>query len=325
MKLFSYLFVFSAFLTSCAPAPIHISPTPTIILLQASTTPPVSLTFTATIIPEPIPQSTATFITSIHCDARLEDYCITDGHFILQRPIKAPANDSVDQTYPYGSTARSTREPHHGVEFLNKFGTPVHAAADGEVVFAGADKEAVYSPWVNFYGNVIVIEHADNLFTLYAHLSAIAVQAGQHVEMGEKIGEVGQSGVATGSHLHFEVRRGDEEDYFATENPELWLAPNQDENGHVFGALMISVVDEDAYLLFGEITVQYYLDRSQPNVKAYYIETYSNDMALGNENAVLSDLPAGIYRIALKMNGELYERWVEVESGKLTEVVFLVK
>src|SRR6185503_775303 len=106
---------------------------------------------------------------------------------IFQRPIEAPANTSVDQTYAYGSTARSTREPHHGVEFLNKYGTPVHAAADGVVVFAGADKEAVYSPWVDFYGNVIVVEHADNLFTLYAHLSAIDVQVGQRVEVEEKI------------------------------------------------------------------------------------------------------------------------------------------
>lgn len=255
----------------------------------------------------------------------MEDYCITQGHFIFQRPIKAPANDSADQTYLYGSTARSTREPHHGVEFLNKFGTPVHAAAVGMVVFAGADKEALYSPWENFYGNVIVIEHANNLFTLYAHLSAIDVQAGQRVEVGEKIGEVGQSGVATGSHLHFEVRRGNPEDYFATENPELWLAPNKDKNGRAFGALMISVVDQDAHLLFSEITVQYYPDRAQPNVKAYYIETYSNDMALGNENAALSDLPAGNYRIVLTINGQLHERWVEVESGKLTEVVFVIK
>ena len=74
-----------------------------------------------------------------------------------------------------------------------------------------------------------------------------------------------------------------------------------------------------------EITIQYYLDRSQPNVKAYYIETYSNDMALGNENAALGDLSPGIYRIAFTMNGQLYERWVEVESGKLTEVVFVIK
>lgn len=317
--------IIAIFLTSCAPAPIPVSPTPTIVFPRVSATPPIAPTFTATEIPESTSRATATSITFIPCNAQLEDYCITDGHFILQRPIKAPANDLVDQTYPYGSTARSTREPHHGVEFLNKFGTPVHAAAGGVVVFAGADKEAVYSPWVNFYGNVIVMEHEDDLFTLYAHLSAINIQAGQPVKMGERIGEVGQSGVATGSHLHFEVRRGHVEDYFATENPELWLVPNRDENNHLLGALMISIVDEDAHLLFSEITVQYYLDRSQPNVKAYYIETYSNDMALGNENAALSDLPAGSYRIAFTMNGQLYERWVEVESGKLTEVVFLVK
>ena len=317
-NLLSFLFV----LTSCATAPVSISTTATTVLPQAS---PTSLAFTATSVPESIPQATATSVSSIPCDPQLEDFCITDGHFILQRPIKAPANDLVDQTYPYGSTARSTREPHHGVEFLNKFGIPVHAAADGEVIFAGADKESVYSPWQNFYGNLIVIEHEDDLFTLYAHLSAIDVQAGQRVEVGEKIGEVGQSGVATGSHLHFEVRRGDAEDYFSTENPELWLTPNTDENAHAPGTLMISIVDDDDHLLFSEITVQYYLKRSQPNVKAYYIETYTNDMALGKENAALSDLPAGIYRIALKMNGELSERWVEVESGKLTEVVFIIK
>lgn len=313
------------FLNSCAPAPNSIPPTTTRVIQQASATPLISLTFTPTIIPGPSLQSTVTSITAIPCDPKLEDYCITDGHFILQRPIKAPANISIDHTYSYGSTAGGTREPHHGVEFLNKFATPVHAAADGVVVFAGADEAAVYSPWINFYGNVIVIEHEDDVFTLYAHLSAINIQAGQRVIVGEKIGEVGQSGVATGSHLHFEVRRGKGEDYFSTQNPELWLAPDKDENGHPFGALMISVVDQDANLLFAEITVQYYPDRSQPNVKAYYIETYSNDMALGNENAALSDLSAGSYRITLKMNGQLYERWVEVESGKLTEVVFVSK
>jgi murein DD-endopeptidase MepM/ murein hydrolase activator NlpD len=322
MKWTLHLLIIVFIITSCAPAPIPILPTATIVLPQASAT---SLTLTATEIPESTPRATAPSITSIPCDPQLEAFCITDGHFIFQRPIKAPANDSVDQTYPYGSTARSTREPHHGVEFLNRFGTSVHAAASGVVVFAGADKETVYSPWANFYGNVIVIKHDDNLFTLYAHLSEINVQAGKDVQVGEKVGEVGQSGVATGSHLHFEVRRGNAEDYFSTENPELWLVPNKDENGHAFGALMISVVDEDAHLLFSEITVQYYLDRSQPNVKAYYIETYSNDMALGRENASLGDLPHGSYRITFTMNGQLYERWVEVESGKLTEVVFAIK
>jgi murein DD-endopeptidase MepM/ murein hydrolase activator NlpD len=74
------------------------------------------------------------------------------------------------------------REPHHGVEFLNKFGTPVHAAGDGAVQFAGPDEEAVYSPWRDFYGNVVVIHHADEMYTLYAHLSKVDVQVGDEVK-----------------------------------------------------------------------------------------------------------------------------------------------
>ena len=65
------------------------------------------------------------------------------------------------------------------------------------------------------------------MYTLYAHLSKVDVQAGDEVKAGDLIGKVGQSGVATGSYLHFEVRKGgDGTDYFSTQNPELWLAPN---------------------------------------------------------------------------------------------------
>jgi len=227
----------------------------------------------------------------------------------------------VDSTYPYGSTAKGTRDPHHGVEFLNKFGTPVYAAGDGIVIFAGPDKAATYSPWINFYGNLIVIEHDNDLFSLYAHLSAIEIQLGNKVQVGEKIGEVGQSGVATGSHLHFEVRQGDVEDYFSTANPELWLVPNNEENG----AMAISIVDENDHFLFTELTVNYYLDRSQPPAISYYVTTYTRDLFTGEENAAVGDLAPGSYRIAMTMNGQVYERWVEVKSGRLTQVVFVVK
>jgi hypothetical protein len=53
--------------------------------------------------------------------------------------------------------------------------------------------------------------------------------------------------------------------------------------------------------------------------------TYAKDMMVGKENAALGDLPPGWYRVALKYNGHLYERWVEVESGRLTQVVFVVE
>ena len=317
MKLVLTAFFWSFFLVSCTTVSTELT-TSTSTAISPSQ---VHQTFTATptqLIPTSTLQATATIIP---CDPRTEDFCITDGHFIFQRPIRPPANNVVDSTYPYGSTARETRDPHHGVEFLNKFGTPVYAAGDGVVIFAGPDEEAIYSPWINFYGNLVVIEHGDGLFTLYAHLSKVEVEARENIRAGDKIGEVGQSGVATGSHLHFEVRNGEVEDYFSTLNPELRLFQTKDENG----AVAISIVDESAEFRFTEMTVNFYLDRSQPPIKSYYVITYSRDLSTGEENAAVGDLTPGSYRIALTMNGQVYERWVEVESGKLTQVVFVVK
>ena len=302
-------------LSSCA----RVEVTETSIVINTKVVP------TSTLL-SPTAFPTITPAPEIPCDPFSVDFCITEGHFILQRPIHSPANDLVDETYLYGSTANRTREPHHGVEFPNQSGTPVYAVANGTVIFAGPDNEAIYSPWPNFYGNLVVIQHKDELFTLYAHLSRIDVKAGGVVGVGTKIGEVGRTGVAIGSHLHFEVRRGDVQNYFATQNPELWLSPAKDANGDPFGTLMISVVDEDRKLVkYAEFTLRYYLNPSQKQVKSYYGITYSADMLNGDENAVLGELPAGHYRIAIERNGKVYERWVEVESGMLTQVVFVVK
>jgi len=260
------------------------------------------------------------------CDPFRADYCITDGHFIFRRPIQPPGNDLVDETYLYASTADGAREPHHGVEFPNPSGTPIYAAANGTVIFAGPDTAAIYSPWPNFYGNLVVIKHKDGLFTLYAHLSKIDVTAGGVVGAGTKIGEVGRTGAAIGSHLHFEVRRGQVEDYFATQNPELWLIPANDNKGNPFGTLMISVVDRGSKLVkYAEYTIRSSPGQSSKKVKSYYGITYSADMLKDEENAVLGELPAGRYRIAIERNGKVYERWVEVESGRLTQVVIVVK
>lgn len=318
-----------------APAPLAM----TVVLLLTSCSPAaqpavaqVLPIITSTPLISTLPESTPTFISSSPiaaqplCDPFTADFCITDGHFLFQNPIFPPGNTSVDITYRYGSTQNGTRAPHHGVEFLNKFGTPVHAAGDGAVQFAGPDKEALYSPWADFYGNVIVIRHANEMYTLYAHLSKIDVQAGEEVRAGDLIGEVGQSGVATGSHLHFEVRRGgDGTDYFSTQNPELWLAPNKDGNRNLLGAISFSILDGNSNFQFAEFTVRYHLNKNGPKIKSHYVVTYLSDMVRGDENAALGDLPPGWYRVALKHNGQIYERWIEVESGKLTQVAIVVK
>jgi len=86
---------------------------------------------------------------------------------------------------------------HSGIDIDAPYGTPVRAAGDGEVLSASLGSG---------YGREIVLDHGHDLRTIYGHLSAIAVLPGQHVTRGQVIGFVGQSGRATGPHLHYEVR-----------------------------------------------------------------------------------------------------------------------
>jgi lipoprotein YgeR len=91
-------------------------------------------------------------------------------------------------------------KPHEGIDLPAPVGTPVFAAADGRVVYAGSA--------IRGYGNLVVLKHAGDLLTAYAHNSVLLVSQGQSVRAGDRIALVGQSGHATGPHLHFEVRSG---------------------------------------------------------------------------------------------------------------------
>jgi len=90
-----------------------------------------------------------------------------------------------------------TRRLHSGVDFEEVTGVPIKAAGGGVVAIAGAR---------GGYGNAVVIDHGNQLATLYGHQSRIAVTVGQRVVAGQVIGYVGSTGWATGPHLHFEVR-----------------------------------------------------------------------------------------------------------------------
>ncbi len=91
-------------------------------------------------------------------------------------------------------------KPHEGIDLPAPIGTPVFAAADGQVIYAGSG--------VRGYGLLVVVKHPSDLLTVYAHNSLLLVTAGQPVRAGDLIARVGQSGHATGPHLHFEVRIG---------------------------------------------------------------------------------------------------------------------
>jgi peptidoglycan hydrolase-like protein with peptidoglycan-binding domain len=86
---------------------------------------------------------------------------------------------------------------HAGLDILAPAGTPVAAAGDGVVVAAGRD---------GAWGQLVEVRHARDVTTLYAHLSAVLVEVGEHVSAGTTIGLVGSTGNATGPHLHLEVR-----------------------------------------------------------------------------------------------------------------------
>ena len=82
-------------------------------------------------------------------------------------------------------------------------GTPVYAAADGEVILS---KYAAGNPWFGGYGNYIIVQHPNGAQTLYAHLSGNKVSRGDKVVQGQTIGYSGNTGHSTGPHLHFEIR-----------------------------------------------------------------------------------------------------------------------
>ena len=90
---------------------------------------------------------------------------------------------------------------HAGVDFGADYGTPIHAAEQGTVIFAG---------WYGGYGNAVIVDHGGTITTLYAHASELYVQEGQTVTRGQAIAAVGSTGLSTGPHLHFEVRRNGE-------------------------------------------------------------------------------------------------------------------
>jgi murein DD-endopeptidase MepM/ murein hydrolase activator NlpD len=107
------------------------------------------------------------------------------------------ANVAHEVGSPFG--ARDGRA-HEGIDLPAPTGTPVVAAADGEVVYAGDG--------IRGYGNLVVLQHPGDLLTVYAHNSALYVAQGQAVRAGDRVAAVGQTGRATGPHLHFEVRQG---------------------------------------------------------------------------------------------------------------------
>ena len=128
-------------------------------------------------------------------DARATTEPVSTG---LLRPVDAPVTSGFGmRVHPILRFARM----HRGMDFGAPTGTPIMAAADGQVVRAG---------WAGGYGRQVRIAHGDGLLTSYSHMSRIVAPDGGFVRRGELIGYVGSSGLSTGPHLHYEVWRNGE-------------------------------------------------------------------------------------------------------------------
>lgn len=128
-------------------------------------------------------------------EAQLFEQAIKKKLMPTMMPVNAPFNASGFGMRIDPFTGQQTM--HEGIDFLADLGSPIVAAAGGVVIFAGFHPQ---------YGNVVDVDHGNDLVTRYAHASKLYVREGDVVQRGRKVAEVGNTGRSTGPHLHFEVR-----------------------------------------------------------------------------------------------------------------------
>jgi murein DD-endopeptidase MepM/ murein hydrolase activator NlpD len=121
--------------------------------------------------------------------------------------FKAPFAMPVKTAFRYTSGFGGRNDPmgrgyrmHEGQDLAGDYGSQIYATADGTITYAG---------WESGYGRLIKIQHDFGIETRYGHLSQIRVEVGQRVSRGDRIGDMGNSGRSTGTHLHYEIRFGE--------------------------------------------------------------------------------------------------------------------
>ncbi|WNO54275.1 M23 family metallopeptidase [Stakelama saccharophila] len=124
-----------------------------------------------------------------------------DGSSRIEGEMLMPVHGRI--TSPFGVRTHPIlhyKRMHTGLDIAAAYGTPIRAADAGKIVFAGRN---------GGYGNFVKIRHGHGIATEYGHMSKIAVRSGRHVDRGDVIGYVGSTGLSTGPHLHYEIRRND--------------------------------------------------------------------------------------------------------------------
>lgn len=245
-----------------------------------------------------------------------------NDHFYFTRPIGANEVNWPLARYRYGYLLYA--EPHSGIDIPTPKGTPILAAGPGTVIWAGYGLYFQRNIEQDPYGIAVAIQHdfgyaGKKLFTVYGHMDRTQVYRGQHVQGGEQIGVVGETGKVSGPHLHFEVRVGDDT-YFTTRNPELWISPPQG-TGVLVGRILQLNGDKAPKVIVrlastegsGRYDVLTYAE-NDVNCDEYY-----------NENLVLGDIPAGSYTMTLDYSGEVFKIPITITAGQVNYITYRYK
>ncbi|HSQ26278.1 MAG TPA: M23 family metallopeptidase [Anaerolineales bacterium] len=240
----------------------------------------------------------------------------SNDHFYFIRPIGANEINWPLANYRYGGVFFEN-VVHTGIDIPAPKGTPVMAAGSGTVVWAGYGLYFLREEFRDPYGLAVAIKHdfgyqGNDLYTVYGHLNEITTYQGQEVEAGDLIGYVGETGKVTGPHLHFEVRL-DNNNFFGSRNPELWIAPPQG-----WGIIAAQVMDRSSDFLERHSVMLRNVETNRYWTVITYGKGSVNPDPFYRENMVIGDLPAGKYVIWIKYEGTIYDEIIDVLPGKVS-------
>jgi murein DD-endopeptidase MepM/ murein hydrolase activator NlpD len=241
-------------------------------------------------------------------------------HFYFASPIAANEINIPVQDYRYGGMFFEDIV-HTGVDIPAPIGTPILSAGSGTVLWAGYGLfKGGYDP-TDPYGLAVTIQHDfgyrnQSLYTVYGHMDEINVVEGQHVDTGDVLGLVGETGAVTGPHLHFEVRLG-ENSFFATRNPELWLVPPIG-----WGIIAGRLMDTVGIQIYDQQIVIRDEEKEQNWLAWSYGKTTVNNDAYYQENLVIGDIPAGVYTLRTSFAGVYFNTVIEVHPGMVNYFTF---
>ena len=145
---------------------------------------------------------------------------------VLTTPSTCPLRgDGFVLTSPFGnrrSPFTKAVDFHSGLDLAASVGTTIYAPADGLVAYAGRYPLSQSVSWWRF-GNLVALRHGERFITLYGHCASVSVRRGQRVRQGDILGTVGNTGWSTSSHLHYEIRRWEEERGFVPVDPRIYI------------------------------------------------------------------------------------------------------